>query len=180
MWKSLKKVLRKSDSLISLIVGFVIVIIIGVLSYSIISSIYEQNQNNQKLIHNESTLPTKYTVKKDDTLWDIAIQFYQSGYNWVDIASENKLNQPDYLEIGQTLTIPNVKPIDTQGDILDGATTDTVTTHVNQITVVEGDSLWSISERTYGTGYKWVDIVQVNSLISDPNLIYPNTVLRLP
>jgi len=67
-----------------------------------------------------------------------------------------------------------------QGDILDGTSTDTVTPQHTEITVIEGESLWTIATREYGTGYKWVDIAQANSIITDPNLIYPNTILRLP
>lgn len=38
-------------------------------------------------------------------------------------------------------------------------------------TVVEGDTLWSISEKSYGTGYNWVDIQQTNNLPNGDDLI---------
>lgn len=34
-------------------------------------------------------------------------------------------------------------------------------------TVVEGETLWSIAENTYGSGYNWIDIAQANDLSSD-------------
>lgn len=34
-------------------------------------------------------------------------------------------------------------------------------------TVVKGETLWSISESSYGSGYNWVDIKKANSLTSD-------------
>ncbi len=181
MWKSLQKFLRTWDSVISLVIGVAMVIIIGMLSYSIISTVREQDRVNKETIQKETALPTTYTVKEGDTLWDISIAYYKSGYNWVDIAAANELDNPDGLAVGQTLTIPNVPPIIVdQGDILDGASTDTVTPRHNEVTVAQGESLWVIAEREYGTGYKWVDIVKANSIIVDPNIIYPNTILRLP
>jgi LysM repeat protein len=39
-------------------------------------------------------------------------------------------------------------------------------------TVQPGDSLWSIAQHFYGTGFKWADIFHANSSqISDPNVI---------
>jgi nucleoid-associated protein YgaU len=182
MWKKIKQVLRSSDSVISLVIGFAMVIIIGMLSYSIISTIREQNRANKEALQKETVLPTTYTVKEGDTLWNISLTYYNSGYNWVDIASANTLVNPDALAVGQTLTIPNVLPItlSENGDILDGVSTDTTMPRNSEVTVAEGESLWTIAEREYGTGYKWVDIVQANSVIIDPNIIYPHTVLRLP
>lgn len=46
-------------------------------------------------------------------------------------------------------------------------------------TVVKGDSLWSISEKNYKSGYNWVNIQRANKL-SNPDLIYPDVVLQLP
>lgn len=182
MWKKLKKILRNSDSVVSLVIGFTMVIVIGMLSYSIISTIREQNRRNTEALLEKTTLPTTYTVKEGDTLWDISLTYYNSGYNWVDIASANVLSNPDGLAVGQMLTIPNVLPITltVQGDILDGASTETQMPKNSEVTVAEGESLWTIAEREYGTGYKWVDIVQANSIITNPDIIYPHTVLRLP
>lgn len=38
---------------------------------------------------------------------------------------------------------------------------------VNEHVVTEGESLWSISENAYGSGYNWTDIKNANSLTSD-------------
>ena len=45
--------------------------------------------------------------------------------------------------------------------------------------VAAGDSLWSISEKLYGTGYNWVDIRDANK-ISDPNDITEGQELIIP
>lgn len=48
-----------------------------------------------------------------------------------------------------------------------------------QYTIVSGDDLWDIAVKTYGDGYKWVDIAQVNNL-SDPGLIHVGNKLIIP
>lgn len=50
-----------------------------------------------------------YIVRAGDTLWDISEEIYESGYNWVDVASVNKLANPDIIDIGQRLVIPVVE-----------------------------------------------------------------------
>jgi len=69
-----------------------------------------------------------------------------------------------------------------------GEVTSTSTTKVeepvagNDYTVVAGDSLWTISEKAYGTGYNWTDVYAANkaSLDAHPNLLYVGTKLVLP
>jgi nucleoid-associated protein YgaU len=46
-------------------------------------------------------------------------------------------------------------------------------------TVVKGDSLWKISEKIYGNGYKWVEIARANKLIH-PGIIHTGNTLTLP
>ena len=46
-------------------------------------------------------------------------------------------------------------------------------------TVVAGDNLWSIAEKTYQSGYKWVDIAKANHL-TDPSDIHAGNKLVLP
>ena len=48
-------------------------------------------------------------------------------------------------------------------------------------TVVKGDCLWKIAREAYGDGSKWTKIYDANrSLISAPDLIYPDQVLVIP
>lgn len=48
----------------------------------------------------------KYTVKTGDILWNIALQAYGDGYQWIKIARENKLSNPDVIHKNNILTIP--------------------------------------------------------------------------
>jgi len=47
-----------------------------------------------------------YTVQKGDSLWSIAVAQYNDGYKWVEIARANKLVNPDFIHVGNTLTLP--------------------------------------------------------------------------
>lgn len=47
--------------------------------------------------------------------------------------------------------------------------------------VVPGDTLWGISEQSYGQGTQWPRIHEANrEQVSNPDLIYPDQVLRIP
>ncbi len=54
----------------------------------------------------QSITADKYTVVKGDNLWNIAVRAYQDGYQWVEIAHENNLSNPDLIHPGNVLTIP--------------------------------------------------------------------------
>lgn len=46
-------------------------------------------------------------------------------------------------------------------------------------TVVEGETLWTISEKYYKSGYNWVDVAQANNL-ANPDLVASGTELTIP
>ncbi len=52
----------------------------------------------------------------------------------------------------------------------------------DQVVVVQpGNSLWLIASRTYGSGFRYTVIYQANKgQISDPDLIYPGQIFKLP
>lgn len=66
-----------------------------------------------------------------------------------------------------------------QGDIDDGGITISEDGNTAEYEVVEGDTLWSISEKVYGTGFNWQLIADANS-VEDPNNIEAGTVLSIP
>jgi nucleoid-associated protein YgaU len=118
---------------------------------------------------------TTYKVVAGDNLWKIAEKYYNSGYNWVDIANANDLKNPNMLTVNEELSIPDVEPkqptiaVAGETNAISGAT----------YTVVKGDNLWNIALRAYGDGFKWGDIAQENEL-ENPRIIYPGSILRLP
>ena len=54
------------------------------------------------------TATRSYTVKKGDTLWEIAEAMYGSGLQWPKIynANKGKLSDPNSIRVGQELVIP--------------------------------------------------------------------------
>ncbi len=142
----------------------------------------------------EQANDNEYIVDEGETLWSIAEQEYNDGYAWSKIAEANNLNNPDNLEAGTRLTLPerNATPEaaeDVQPEVTvtrmpspTAATEQTQPTGEritgSQYTVVEGDTLWDISIRAYGNGYRWPEIAQANGLVN-PDLIYVGTKLSL-
>ncbi|MCJ7804473.1 LysM peptidoglycan-binding domain-containing protein [Patescibacteria group bacterium] len=48
----------------------------------------------------------EYMVVKGDNLWNIAVRAYQDGYQWVKIAHENNLANPNLIHPGNVLKLP--------------------------------------------------------------------------
>lgn len=134
-----------------------------------------------------------YVVTADDTLWNIAEKVYKNGYNWVDIARANKLNNPDVIHKGTKLVLPNVEqkittalptPTITAAPTKAESTKEKVNNKADKITgtsytVVAGDTLWNIAVRAYGDGYKWMAISQANKL-QNPSVIHAGNKLKIP
>ena len=208
--KDTLKAIKLNESLISMILGAIVIVIVGILvvnyfrrtdTGTIIPGTTEEGFENQ-----EPQIGGTYIIKEGDTLWSIAESSYGSGYNWVDIADANNLSTSD-IEVGQEITIPDVEPkLATNGQtdtsVVDGEVTQTgqttpspeatsptpTPTKVSEgpdaitsssYTVVKGDNLWNIAIRSYGDGYKWVDIARANNL-TNPDLIHPGNVFTLP
>lgn len=58
-----------------------------------------------------STLPTTYKVQSGDTLWKIATKFYNNGSLCYGIynANKDKVKNPNSINAGQVLTIPDIE-----------------------------------------------------------------------
>ena len=175
--------IKWGESYTSLFLGAVIVVVAFVLVFSFIKSRSNMKSEttststvvNQQALQN--AMPKTYTVKSGDYLWSIAENIYGSGYNWVDLANANKLENPGVLYAGTKLIVPDVKPklVTVQNNPAQGLSPITGSSY----TVVKGDYLWNIAVRAYGDGYKWTEIAKVNNL-ANPNLIFSGNVLRLP
>ena len=176
-----RKDLLNSDSLVSLALGLGVVLLLGIL----IARYFSNRMNPQMSPEAAKTenmtpipLPATYTVKAGDSLWTISEAHYKTGYNWVDIRDANSLTNPDRIEVGQQLSVPDVKPRLPEGQISASETT-MVKPKVEQYTVQSGDSLWNIAVAQYNDGYRWVDIAKANKL-ANPDLIFAGNVFMLP
>lgn len=182
MWKTLKESFETPDSYVSLALGLAVVLVVGMITFNYFKAKMETATSTSEQKTEEAkeatTLPAKYTVVGGDTLWSIAEKYYKSGYNWVDIQKANGLTDPNLIENGQTLTIPDAKPITMPPGVVSSAST-VKSLEKKPYTILQGDNLWSIAVKMYGDGYRWTDIAQASSL-ADPDVIYTGNVLTLP
>lgn len=158
-----------------MVLGALVVIIVGVLVVN-----YFKDKRGETLngVNTKQELSSQHIVTKGETLWSIAEDSFGSGYNWVDIKSANGLTS-DTIEVGQKLTIPDAvakQPTVTKLTVNKQETSPIAT---SSYVVVKGDTLWNISVRAYGDGYKWVAVAKANNL-KNPNLIHAGNVLTLP
>jgi nucleoid-associated protein YgaU len=143
---------------------------------------------------NNNTAQEIYTVSKGDSLWTISEKYYGTGFEWHKIADANAISNSDQIEEGMELSIPTNPTVDQETepevkvseDISVGEAEKQTTPSINSTatenssyTVTHGDSLWSIAVKSYGDGYKWVEIAKANNL-SHPNTIHPGNKLVLP
>lgn len=177
--KALLKRARFNESTISMLLGILVVVVVASLIFNYFKGLRKEGAPAQTTA-TESTeatfkvenLPATYTVKEGDSLWQIAQTLYGSGYNWVDLAQENGLTNPNSIVVDQELRIPKVEPKAVKTAVQETISGDSYT-------VVKGDNLWKISLRAYGDGFQWTKIAETNSLVN-PNLIHPGNVLKLP
>lgn len=169
-----------------MVLGALVVVVLGVMVINYFKTPQGEivpaatTENGQpKVVRGEG--PVTYIVGAGESLWEVAEKQYGSGYNWVDIAEANNLENPNLIDDGEELVIPDVEPKqitvsqetvsanEITANSIDGAT----------YTVVHGDSLWDIAVRAYGDGYMWTQIAQENNLVN-PNVIHAGNVLSLP
>ncbi|OGH09871.1 MAG: hypothetical protein A2152_02205 [Candidatus Levybacteria bacterium RBG_16_35_6] len=170
--------LKLGESYVSLLLGIIVVIVAFILVFTVVRN-RDYNVTTTVDTSGESAikeLPKNYEVKAGDYLWTISEKLYGSGYNWVDLADANKIQNPDVIYTGTKLTVPNVKPkkievISKQGE--------SEPIKSNTYTVKQGDYLWDIAIRAYGDGYKWTEIAKANKL-TNPDLIFSGNSLKIP
>jgi len=203
MEKLIKNVLKKvrlNESTISTLLGAVVILTVGVLIFNYFKN-SSQSEISPEGLEDVSgdeeiefiktkegemvpaNLPIKHKVQKGEDLWKIAEKYYGSGYNWVDIASENSLANPDMLAVDQELVVPQVgvkKPVvQKEQTMVTQKGGDSKVISGTTYTVQKGEYLWNIAVRAYGDGYRWPDIAKENNL-ANPDLIEIGQELKLP
>jgi lysozyme len=166
--------IKLRESYTSLFLGIVVVVVIAVLIVAFFKNQKQELTQSSSTVAENQNITKDYVVKEQDSLWKISEKIYGSGYNWVDIVKENKIQNPNLLYVGTKLIIPNVKPIriaavqDSSESITD-----------NSYTIKTGDNLWDIAVRAYGDGYKWTELSHVNKL-TNPDLIFAGNKIIIP
>ena len=189
-----------SESYISIGLGLLVVVVVGILLYNYFTQRGKQpgQEIKEETITEEATTSAQagkaYKVQKGDTLWSISDKTYGTGFNWKKIQEANKLKEGAELEPGQKLFLPEVSPEaltqvnspepsasqpTASPEVEPAKQTPTTTITGNTYTVVKGDTLWDVACRAYGDCYAWTKIAQANKLVN-PNLIHPGNVFTLP
>ena len=169
---------KLTESYTSLMLGAIVVLIIGILFVSFAKGIRNEQTSSTKdnqiaeLQKSQNTSST-YSIKPGDDLWSISEDVYKDGYEWVEIAKINKLEDPGLIHSGNKLMIPKIEKksvvIQVENSAISGSA----------YSIKEGDNLWDISVRAYGDGFKWPELAKINNL-ENPDLIFADNVLKIP
>jgi len=173
-----------AKSYTSLFYGAVTVVLLIVLVFVGVRFI---GQKNKEVISNEGANTAEdnkkmYTVVEGDTLWSIAEKYYESGFEWSQIAKANKIENPANIEKGVKLVIPDVEKkvvSEEKTEVNRADNTSVAKIQGEKYTVKSGDNLWDVAVRAYGDGFKWVEIAKANKLIN-PNTIHSGNNLIIP
>lgn len=202
--KNILKVFKMNEDKFSTILGVIVVFLVGMmmLNYfksaklniwkgSIFDNAASTTAETEKTEESKEKLDT-YIVVKGDDLWHISERYYKSGYNYVDIIKENSLPANGKIEPGMELRMPKVEPkkqtlvetkiAETAKQEIEQSKTQTGRIDLDTYTTQKGDSLWDISVRAYGDGFKWTKIYWGNKELigKNPNMLYSGVKLNLP
>lgn len=196
-WDKIGTEVESNQSKLSMILGALIVLVVGILVFNYFSKnqpdLGPAQQTQQEGDVSRDQLPGKYTAKEGDTLFLIAEKYYQDGSKYQELATANNLINADAIEAGQILEIPKLEEIQTPTPVTVTDTTEETTLGTggadttiwgpkiegDTYTVLEGDWLSTIAARAYGDIMAYPKIAQANN-IQNPDLIYPGQVLTLP
>lgn len=198
--EKLETEVQSNQSKVSLILGALIILVIGVLVFNYFNknkaSLGPAQQTQREEDVSPDKLPGKYTVKEGDTLFIIAEKYYADGQKFSEIAKANNLIDADQIEAGQIIELPRL-PIQeakaslatpspsaqAQEESLGTGGGDTTIwgpkIEGSTYTVVEDDWLSKIAGRAYGDIMAFDKIAKANN-IQNPDHIEPGQVLTIP
>jgi nucleoid-associated protein YgaU len=193
--KNLLKGLKLHESTISTILGFLVIIVVGLLVVNYFRNLDTGEAFPTSISTEEEARQDTYTVAAGDSLWTISEKVYGTGYNWVDIRDANNVENPNDIEEGQVLIIPEVgeeqevelAEATASPEPVVSASPTPLPTLEGEVaayaggtyTVIRGDNLWNIAVEVYGDGFRWVDIAEANHLVN-PSIIHAGNALTIP
>jgi len=184
--EKLETEVKSNQSKVSLALGALIILVIGVLVFNYFNkskaSLGPAQQTQKEEDISADKLPGKYTVKEGDTLFIIAQKYYADGEKFAEIAKANKLTDVDLIETGQTLELPRLTVQEAKESLGTGGGNTTIwgaRIEGNTYTVAEDDWLSKIAGRAYGDIMAFDKIAKANN-ITNPDHIEPGQVLTIP
>jgi len=185
MFAYMKKKIKKSwfkskDDVVSMFLGLAVVVAVGGFMVNFI----EKRKGNidipgvkNDLKIEELAQPKEGNLAADevkvvvnDSLWKIAEREYGDGFKWVEIARLNNIKDPNIIEKGQILKLPQIEKVVAKSEEKED----------RDYKVLRGDSLWKIAVREYGDGYQWTKIWTDNKdKLNSPDQLEIGMILRL-
>jgi nucleoid-associated protein YgaU len=107
--KNLLKSLKLNESTISMLLGAIVIVVVGVL---VVNYFSDRNQGETipvAEIEEDATETKTHIVAEGEDLWKIATDYYGNGYRWTDIAEANGMSNPNQLVAGQEIIIPELE-----------------------------------------------------------------------
>ena len=124
-----------------------------------------------------------YTFGSKDTLWNLASRFYGDGMYWKALAAYNGITNPKKIRDGKVIMIPPFSYLNMDALNWEFESNENTNTR-NEVSVKkyvfqEGDTLWAIASKNYGSGKYWEALATYNN-IPNPRKISNGTVIELP
>lgn len=123
--KNFLKNLKLHESTISTVLGFLVIVVVGLLVVNYFRNLDENQAFPSGTQTEEANRPDSYKVAEGDSLWSISEKVYGSGYNWVDIRDANNITNPNDISEGQELIIPDVEVRSLTGNLAEANSTET-------------------------------------------------------
>lgn len=199
--EKLENEVQSKQSKVSMILGVLIILVIGVLIFNYynknkaVLGPAQQTQQADSEDVSPQDLPGKYTIKEGDTLYEVAEKYFKDGFKYEDIAKANNMANANEITTGAVIEIPKLEakaestpssaPViaeaQNQGTGTGGGNSTIWGDRIegNTYTVVEGDWLSKIAGRSYGDIMAFDKIAKANN-ITNPDHIEPGQVLTIP
>lgn len=162
---------RFSESYTSLILGIVVVIVTTILLVLIVRGRNFTQGTGPKEVTSTSTTGIAQNIATPSAVTESITPSSTIQYPTVTV-TPTRVPTPT-----KTMTATPVKPQPTK--VITQNNKQPTDKGSKSYTVVAGDTLWSIAEKNYKSGYNWVDIARVNNL-SNPNIIVTGAKLTIP
>ncbi|HSW48191.1 MAG TPA: LysM peptidoglycan-binding domain-containing protein [Candidatus Saccharimonadales bacterium] len=132
---------------------------------TIISTVTNSPKNNPAKVNKAPTPTTKLIPTSTPTPKRVAKSFPTLTSRSVIIKSQKKITSPTPIKSTDTKYL-STKKLDSKMFDDNNKSPDNKKSYV----VMQGDTLWSISEKLYKNGYRWVDIARANNLSNPDNI----------